>query len=152
MIQGLLGRQYVGLLALPKLQCRLLDGAGKRKGQRPRPINGTSPDRNSHQSSGDPNLRSTLALNGYHIETREGAIGHVTDFIMDAKSWVICFLVVETGHWFAGKEIVISPKQIDRISYWESTVFVNATREEILQAPEYLGAAVNAAGSKSRIP
>jgi uncharacterized protein YrrD len=101
------------------------------------PINGMSADRNSHQSSGDPNLRSTLALNGYHIETSEAGIGHVTDFIMDAKSWAICFLVVETGHWFSGKEIIISPKQIDWISYWESTVFVNATREEILQAPEY---------------
>ena len=49
----------------------------------------------------------------------------------------ICFLVVETGHWFSGKEIVISLKQIDSIGYWESKVFVNASREAILQAPEY---------------
>jgi sporulation protein YlmC with PRC-barrel domain len=93
----------------------------------------------------DPHLRSTQACNGYHIQTSEGAIGHVTDFVMDDKSWAIRHLVVETGYWFSGKEIVISPKHIDRISYEESTVFVNVTKEAILGAPEYhelpLGAA-----------
>jgi sporulation protein YlmC with PRC-barrel domain len=90
-------------------------------------------------------LRSTQALNGYHIQTSEGAIGRVTDFMMDGKSWAIRHLVVETGHWFSGKEIAISPKQIDRISYEESKVFVKVTKEAILQTPEYhvppLGAA-----------
>ena len=86
---------------------------------------------------GDPHLRSTLALNGYHIQTGEGAIGHVIDFIVDHETWAICHLVVETGHWFSGKEIVISPKQIVRISYEESKVFVSVTKESILKAPEY---------------
>jgi hypothetical protein len=85
----------------------------------------------------DPHLRSTLALNGYHIQTDEGAIGHVIDFIVDEMNWAICHLVVETGHWFSGKEIVISPKHIDRISYEESKVFVSVTKEAIRKAPEY---------------
>ncbi|HEY5811614.1 MAG TPA: PRC-barrel domain-containing protein [Terrimicrobiaceae bacterium] len=85
----------------------------------------------------DPHLRSTRDLGGYHIQTSEGAIGHVTDFMIDARSWEIRHLVVETGHWFSGKEIVISPKHINRISYEESKVFVNVTREAIREAPEY---------------
>ena len=102
-------------------------------------IGGKDPDRD------DPHLQSTQALNGYHIQTGEGAIGHVTDFMMDDKSWEIRHLVIETGHWFSGKEIVVSPKQIDRISYEESKVFVKVTKEAILETPEYhvppLGAA-----------
>ena len=74
---------------------------------------------------------------GYPIQTSEGAIGHVIDFIMDDKSWGICHLVVETGHRYSGKEIVISPKHIDRISYEESKVFVNVTKDAILEAPQY---------------
>ena len=35
------------------------------------------------------------------------------------------------------KEIVISPKHIDRISYEESKVFVNVSKEAILEAPQY---------------
>jgi hypothetical protein len=72
-------------------------------------------------------------------------IGHVTDFMMDDNSWAIRHLVVETGHWFSGKEIVISPNHIDCISYGESKVYVNVTKKAIRQAPEYyvppLGAA-----------
>jgi uncharacterized protein YrrD len=93
----------------------------------------------------DPHLRSTQALDGYHIQNSEGTIGHVTDFMMNDKSWAIRHLVVETGHWYSGKEIVISPKHIDRISYEESKVFVNVTKEVVQEAPEYnlppLGAA-----------
>jgi sporulation protein YlmC with PRC-barrel domain len=85
----------------------------------------------------DPHLRSTQALRGYHIQTSEGAIGHVTDFMIDDKSWAVCHLVVETGHWFSGKEIVISPIHIDRISYEESKVFVNVNKDAIREAPEY---------------
>ena len=85
----------------------------------------------------DPDLRSAKAVCGYHIQTPEGAIGHVTDFMIDDKSWVIGHLVVETGHWYAGKEIVISRKRVDRISYEESTVFVDVTKEAIQHTAEY---------------
>ncbi len=87
--------------------------------------------------SDDLHLQSTQALSGYPIQTSEGAIGRVIDFIMDDESWVICHLVVETGHWYSHKEIVISPKHIDRISYEESKVFVNVTKQAILEAPQY---------------
>ena len=87
--------------------------------------------------SDDLHLQSTQALSGYPIQTGEGAIGHVIDFIMDDESWTICHLVVETGHWYSHKEIVISPKHIDRISYEESKVFVNVTKKAILEAPQY---------------
>jgi uncharacterized protein YrrD len=91
----------------------------------------------SEQASDDLHLQSTQALSGYPIQTSEGAIGHVIDFIMDDNSWAICHLVVETGHWYSHKEIVISPKHIDRISYEESKVFVNVTKQAILEAPQY---------------
>ena len=95
------------------------------------------PSKRARDRSDDLHLQSTQALSGYPIQTSEGAIGHVIDFIMDDKSWAICHLVVETGHWYSHKEIVISPKHIDRISYEESKVFVNVTKEAILEAPQY---------------
>ena len=85
----------------------------------------------------DPNLRSAQALNGYHMQTNDGEIGHVIDFMMDDKSWAICHVVIQTGHWFSGKEIVISPKHIDRVSYDNSKIFVSVTKKSIQDAPEY---------------
>jgi len=106
-------------------------------------------DNHAHDRD-DPHLRSTHALNGYHIQTSDGAIGRVTDFMMDDKSWAIRHLVVETGHWFSGKEIAISPKQIDRISYEESKVFVKVTKEAILESPEYHAPPLGAACHNAR--
>ena len=82
-------------------------------------------------------LRSTQALVGYHIQSSDGEVGHVIDFIVHEKSWAICHLIVETGHWYSGKEIAIAPKHIQSISYEESKVFLNVTKEAILDAPEY---------------
>jgi len=92
----------------------------------------------------DPHLRSTHAVTGYHLQTREETIGHVTDFIMDDKSWAICQVVFEAGTWFSGKEIVISPSHVDRIHYADSAVYVNLTKEAILQAPEFQVATLGA--------
>jgi uncharacterized protein YrrD len=89
------------------------------------------------KKSGDPHLRSTNNVSGYHIEATDGEIGHVVDFIIDTETWAIRYLIIETGNWFTGKEVLISPKWIDEISWQELKVFINLTRESIKLSPEY---------------
>jgi uncharacterized protein YrrD len=86
-----------------------------------------------HNQRDDIHLRSTKAVTGYHLQATDGQIGSVSSFMVDGKRWTICELVVETGHWYAGKTILLPPEKISRISYEDSTVFVNLTREEIQQ-------------------
>jgi sporulation protein YlmC with PRC-barrel domain len=93
----------------------------------------------------DPHLRSVQAVSGYHIKASDGIIGHICDFIMDNKSWVICQLVVKTGHRFTGKEVEIPVGKIDRISYEQSTVFVNLTMAAVEQSSVHDMAPVNLA-------
>jgi hypothetical protein len=85
----------------------------------------------------DANLRSTQAVNGYHLQASDVIIGHVCDFLMDDQSWAIDQLVVKVGHRFTGKEVRIPVGKVDRISYDDSTVFVSLTREAVEQSPEY---------------
>ncbi|MGE5343362.1 MAG: PRC-barrel domain-containing protein [Candidatus Omnitrophota bacterium] len=85
----------------------------------------------------DPNLRSTREVTGYHIQAQDDEIGHVDDFIVDDQSWAIRYLVIDTRNWWPGKKVLISRQWIDRISWTESKVFVNLTRESVKQAPEY---------------
>jgi hypothetical protein len=85
----------------------------------------------------DPHLRSTQALSGYRIQNGEDVLGHVTDFLIDAKTWTIRYLIGETGNWFAGKEIVISPQDVERISYDESKVSVHVTKDVIQTSSDY---------------
>jgi hypothetical protein len=83
----------------------------------------------------DAHLRSTQAVNGYHLRTADANIGHVCDFMMDAQSWAISQLVIKTGHRLSGKEILIPIKCVDRISYDESTVFATLTPKVLEQPP-----------------
>ena len=87
----------------------------------------------------DAHLRSTQSVCGYHVHATDGEIGHVSDFKMDTKSWTIRQLVVETGNWFSGKDVLLPATTVTRISYDESMVFVNVTKAAIEKSPEYHG-------------
>jgi len=84
----------------------------------------------------DKHLRSINEVAGYHIHSMDGDIGHVSSFLVDDKSWTIQELVIETGHWYSGKEILISPSKVKRISYEEAKVFVSLTKADIQQTAE----------------
>lgn len=73
---------------------------------------------------------------GYEIQSVDGVIGRVSGFMVDRKSWAIRQLVVETGHWYAGKEVRIVPANVTRISYEDSKVSVNLTKEDIQATAE----------------
>ena len=79
----------------------------------------------SKQASDHVHLQSTQALSVYPIQTSEGAIVHVIDFITYHTTRAIRQLGLETGHYYSHNQIGISPKQIHRIIYEESKVFVN---------------------------
>jgi hypothetical protein len=79
----------------------------------------------------DVHLRSTQAVNGYHIQATDGIVGHVCDFLMDDKSWAIKELVVKTGHRFTGKEVQVAISHVTQISYDQSKVFVNLTTDAV---------------------
>ncbi len=44
-------------------------------------------------------------------------------------------MVIKIGHRFTGKEVLISPGKVARVSYPDSTVFVDLTREAVEQSP-----------------
>lgn len=86
----------------------------------------------------DYTLRSTRDVTGHHIQATDGAIGHVEDFIIDPETWAIRYLVVDTRNWWPGKKVLVSPQWIERVSWSESKVFVNLSREAIKQSPGFL--------------
>ena len=92
--------------------------------------------RHGHNQRDDLHLRSTRAVTGFHIQAVDGTIGHVTGFTVDDQAWKIDEFVVETGHWYAGKEIRIGVSRVSRISHEDSYVFVNLTKTEILRTAE----------------
>ncbi|MDZ4797229.1 MAG: PRC-barrel domain-containing protein [Bryobacteraceae bacterium] len=90
-----------------------------------------------HKENDDPHLRSTQDVTGRTIQAQDGVIGDVEDFVVDDETWAIRYLIVDTGNWWPGKKVLISTRWIERISWEESKVFINLTRETIKQGPEY---------------
>lgn len=84
----------------------------------------------------DIHLRSVNAVTGYAIEATDGPLGTVSGFLVDQKRWVVREVAVETGHWYSGKEILLTPAKISRISYEESKVYVNLTKADLERTEE----------------
>lgn len=82
-------------------------------------------------------LRSARAVTGYSIETSDGAIGAVHDFLLDDQNWRIHYLVVDTGKWLPGRKVLLSPRWIDAIDWAHSQVKTSLAKETIRHAPGY---------------
>jgi hypothetical protein len=96
--------------------------------------------------SGDPHLRSANVVRGYHVEGADDAIGHIDDFIVDDDTWEVRYLVVNTSNGWFGKKVLVAPRWSTRVSWLEGKVFVDLTRQEIKDSPEWdADAAINRA-------
>ena len=73
-------------------------------------------------------------LSGLKVEAADGSIGKVDDATNDVDG---SFIVVDTGPWIFGKKVMLPAGVISRVDLDTETVFVNRTKEQIKNAPEY---------------
>ena len=57
-------------------------------------------------------LFAATGLLGCPVETSDGRVGAVKDFLFDDQSWKIRWMAVETGDWLSGRRILIHPSAI----------------------------------------
>jgi hypothetical protein len=81
-------------------------------------------------------LRSSRDLENYAIEATDGTIGHVRDFYFDDKAWAVRYLVVETGGWLQGREVLISPISLGHCDHAKKRLEVSLTREQVKGSPD----------------
>lgn len=82
-------------------------------------------------------LRSTDEVIDYYVQASDGDIGHVQDFIVDTRHWIIRYAVLDTRNWLPGKKVLISPAWITSIRWESSEVYIDLSREQIKNSPEY---------------
>lgn len=87
--------------------------------------------------AGDAHLRSTNKVTGYTIHATDGKIGDVEDFIIDDSTWKMEFIEVDTGHWFPGKKVIISPRLIKEINADRSEAMLTISENAVKNSPEY---------------
>ena len=89
-----------------------------------------------HQDD-DPHLRSCKAVMSYHIQATDGDIGHVQGLLVDEETWAIRYMIVNTSNWWLGHQVLVAPQWIQDVSWHDSTVSVNLTRQAVKNAPPY---------------
>jgi hypothetical protein len=75
-----------------------------------------------------------LDLTGFKVEARDGDIGKVDEATYEAGG---SFVVVDTGPWIFGKKVLLPAGVIRDIDPDTETIFVNLTKDEIKNAPEF---------------
>ena len=60
-------------------------------------------------------LRNTSAIEGYAIVASDGQIGTVSDFLFDDASWLVRWLVVDTGKWLTGRKVLLPPSVLGHL-------------------------------------
>lgn len=85
----------------------------------------------------DPHLRSCTAVKGYHLHATDGDIGHVQGFLVDERTWAIRYLIVNTGNWWLGHQVLVAPAWIEEVSWEHSKVTTSLNRQQITDAPVY---------------
>ncbi|MCB5180321.1 PRC-barrel domain containing protein [Streptomyces antimicrobicus] len=74
-------------------------------------------------------------LTGYKVEAVDGTIGKVDKHSHETDaSWI----VVDTGPWIFGREVLLPAGTITRIDTAQEKVYVNRTKQQVKDAPEFV--------------
>jgi hypothetical protein len=79
-------------------------------------------------------IKTQRDLSGYGVEALDGSIGKVDEASNDVSA---SYVVVDTGPWIFGKKVMLPAGVIRDIDPDEEKVFVNRTKDQIKDAPEF---------------
>jgi len=80
-------------------------------------------------------LRSLKNLETYGVSATDGAIGSVANFLFDDKSWVVRYLVVETGSFFDRRRVLISPISFLEVDWAARRFLVSLSVDKVKNSP-----------------
>jgi hypothetical protein len=76
----------------------------------------------------------TMDLTGYKVEALDGSIGKIDRATYETTG---SYVVVDTGPWIFGKKVLLPAGVIDRVDADDEKVFVNRTKDQVKDAPEF---------------
>jgi hypothetical protein len=75
-------------------------------------------------------------LKDFTIRATDGELGTVADLYIDDESWAIRYLVVDTGHWLSGRQVLISPMSVIHLDWDAKKLAVALTMHQVEHSPE----------------
>jgi hypothetical protein len=81
-------------------------------------------------------LRTTNDLIDCTISATDGCIGRVKDCYFDDETWVVRYLVVDTGTWLSSRKVLIPPSTIVTPDWPKQVLAVGITRQQVEDSPD----------------
>jgi hypothetical protein len=81
-------------------------------------------------------LRNASGINGYAIAATDGRIGTVSDFLFDDASWLVRWLVVDTGKWLASRKVLLPPLVLGHPDLTRQEFPVRLTMQQVEDSPD----------------
>ena len=80
-------------------------------------------------------LRHKSEINGYAIHASDGLIGSVSDFLFDDTTWLVRWLVIDTGNWLPGRKVLLPPSALTEVNHMGHQFSVRLTKQQVQECP-----------------
>src|SRR5438477_575131 len=81
-------------------------------------------------------LLRAKTLEGFTLHATDGDIGSVARLFFDDAHWTARYVVVDTGNWLSGREVLISPTAILATDAEGRRLHTDLSREQVEKSPD----------------
>jgi hypothetical protein len=81
-------------------------------------------------------LWSASAINGYAISGSDGKIGAISDCLVDDTSWLVRWLVVDTGNWLSDRKVLLPSSAVAHLDAKNENCSIKLTISQIKDSPD----------------
>lgn len=81
-------------------------------------------------------FRVASEINGYAIAANDGPIGHVCDVLFDDETWMVRWVVVETGTWLSDRKVLLPPFTLGHLDAKRREFSVRLNRAQVKDSPD----------------
>lgn len=75
-------------------------------------------------------------LDGTQLQGTDDSIGTLKDVFLSDDDWTVRYLVVDTGGWFSGRRVLVSPSAITARNWGMRNAAVKMTQQQVESGPD----------------
>jgi uncharacterized protein YrrD len=81
-------------------------------------------------------LHDLKELIGASVLATDGEIGSIRNFLLDDRSWMICYVVVDVGTWYKRRDVVLPIAAVEQPDWTKRIFHVRLTKEQVRSSPD----------------
>jgi hypothetical protein len=81
-------------------------------------------------------LYAVSEIKGFHLRATDGTIGSVDDFYFDDATWLVRYVVADTGTWLSGRKVLLTPQTAGPPDIVNRLLPVQLTRAQVENSPD----------------